>query len=273
MQQMSFWEHLDALRSTLIRMAVTLIGAMVVLFVAMPRIFDSVILWPCRGDFPLYRLFGVSGEMLAGWMPDFSGGDNFSVELININLGSQLMVQMSASVHLALVLTFPFLVYQLWGFVAPGLYERERRHARRAFLFANTMFYMGVATGYFMVFPLALRFLASYQLSEAIANTITLDSYMDNFMTITMLMGVVFELPLLAWLLGKAGLLTRGFFSRYRRHAIVVLLAAAGFITPTADPFSMFAVFLPLYILWECAAWLVPPAASTLPVSVQGERE
>ena len=97
-----------------------------------------------------------------------------------------------------------------------------------------------------------------HPLSASITNTITLDSYIDNFMTISLLMGVVFELPLLAWLLGKAGILTRRFFSRYRRHAVVALLVAAGFITPTADPFSMFAVFLPLYILWEGAAWLVP---------------
>ncbi len=260
MQQMSFWEHLDALRSTLIRMAVTLFGAMAVLFVAMPGIFDTVILWPCRGDFPLYQLLGATATAAGGAWELFAGfdGGDFAVELININLGSQLMVQMSTSVLLALVLTFPVLVYQLWSFVAPGLYAHERRHARKAFLFANTMFYIGVATGYFMVFPLALRFLSTYQLSASITNTITLDSYIDNFMTISLLMGVVFELPLLAWLLGKAGILTRRFFSRYRRHAIVALLVAAGFITPTADPFSMFAVFLPLYILWEGAAWLVP---------------
>ena len=259
MQQMTFWEHLDALRGTLIRMAVTLFGVMAVLFVAMPWIFDAVILWPCRADFPFYRLLD-SISRTSGLLEDFVSV-NDSIDLININLGSQLMVQMSTSVLLALVLTFPVQVYLLWRFVAPGLYERERRYAGRAFFAANTMFYLGVAMGYFMVFPLALRFLSQYQLSEAIENTITLDSYIDNFMTISLLMGLVFELPLLAWLLGRIGVLNRRFFGRYRRHAVVVLLVLAGFITPTADPFSMFAVFLPIYMLWEAAAWLVPAPA------------
>lgn len=262
MQQMSFWEHLDALRTVLIRMAVTLTVAAVALFIAMPRIFDNVILWPCDGSFPLYALFNATdGSSHSGILPDLSG-DTFHVDLININLASQLMVQVSTSFHLALVLTFPILIYQLWSFVSPGLYPRERRNARRAFLFANSMFYLGVAAGYFMVFPIALRFLADYTLSETIRNTLTLDSYIDNFMTITMLMGIVFELPLLAWLLGNMGLLTRRFFSKYRRHAIVALLIAAAFITPTGDPFSLFAVFIPLYLLWELGAFLVPPSPS-----------
>ena len=250
-EQMTFWEHLGALRSVLIRMAVTLVVAAVTLFVAMPYIFDNIILWPCQSDFPLYRLF----ERAEG-----DAASLFNVQLININLASQLFVQMSTSFQLALVLTFPVLVYLLWSFVSPGLYPREKRNARRAFLFANIMFYIGVAVGYLLVFPIALRFLADYTLSESISNTITLDSYMDNFTTITMIMGVVFELPLLAWLLGNMGLLTRKFFSKYRRHAIVALLALAGFITPTADPFSMLAVFLPVYALWELSAYLVPAA-------------
>jgi len=120
------------------------------------------------------------------------------------------------------------------------------------------MFYLGVAVGYFLVFPLTLRFLADYQLSEAIPNTISLDSYMDNFFIITFMMGVAFELPLLAWLLGKMGFLSRDFFSKYRRHAIVVLLILAAMITPTGDPFTLSAVFFPIYFLWELSSRLVP---------------
>lgn len=120
------------------------------------------------------------------------------------------------------------------------------------------MFYAGVATGYYLVFPLALRFLATYSLSDTITPMISLDSYMSNFFTLILLMGAVFELPLLAWLLGKMGFLTRGFFKKYRRHAIVALLIVAGFITPTGDPFTLFAVFIPIYALWELSARLVP---------------
>ena len=120
------------------------------------------------------------------------------------------------------------------------------------------MFYLGIAVGYFLVFPLTLRFLADYQLSEAVPNTISIESYMDNFFIITFMMGIVFELPLLAWLLGKIGFLTRSFFGNYRRHAIVVLLVIAAMITPTGDPFTLAAVFFPIYFLWEFSSRLVP---------------
>lgn len=253
--QMSFWEHLDALRSTLIRMALTLVVAAIALFVAMPKIFDTIVLWPCDASFPLYKLFeeGYAGDLL----PSGPGGE-FHINLININLASQLMIQLSTSFQMALVLTFPLLIYELWCFIRPGLYKHERRKSKKAFFFANIMFYLGVFVGYIMVFPIALRFLADYSLSDQIVNTLSLDSYIDNFTAITLLMGVVFEVPLLAWILGLLGLLTRGFFSKYRRHAIVALLIAAAFITPTGDPFSLFAVFIPLYFLWEMAAYLVP---------------
>ena len=146
----------------------------------------------------------------------------------------------------------------LWGFVAPALSDHEKRGITRAFIFGNIMFYLGVAVGYFLVFPLALRFLADYRLSDAIRPIVSLDSYMDNFFTLLLMMGAVFELPLLAWLLGKMGILTRGFFGRYRRHAIVALLIVAALITPTGDPFTLFIVFIPIYALWEMSARLVP---------------
>jgi len=125
------------------------------------------------------------------------------------------------------------------------------------------MFYLGVAVGYYLVFPLTVRFLSDYQLSELVPNVISLDSYTDTFVTIVFLMGVVFELPLLAWLLGRMGLLTRNFFALYRRHAIVALLVLAAVITPTGDPFTLFAVFIPIYLLWEFSATLVPKSAPT----------
>ena len=124
------------------------------------------------------------------------------------------------------------------------------------------MFFLGVATGYFLVFPLTLRFLADYQLSALIPNQISLDSYMDNFMMLILVMGIVFELPLVAWLLGKAGIVSRGLFNRYRRHAVVALLVAAAVITPTGDPFTLMVVFLPLYLLWELSALTLPTKRS-----------
>lgn len=165
---------------------------------------------------------------------------------------------MSASCWAALVLGFPAIVYLLWGFVAPGLYDHEKQGIHKAFFFGNLMFFLGVLVGYYVVFPLALRFLATYQLSSQLETVVSLDSYMDNFFTLILLMGAVFELPLLAWVLGKMGFLTQGFFKKYRRHAVVVLLILAAMITPTGDPFTLFAVFIPIYALWEFSATLVP---------------
>ena len=247
---MPFWEHFDVLRSILFRIGALIVGLSVLFFVLMPSIFDAVILAPCNADFPLYKAF----DAITG-----SAGDDFAVSLINTRLASQLSIHLSTSFELALVVGFPIVIYLLWRFVRPGLYPRERQHAVRAFVAGNMMFYLGVTVGYFLIFPLTLRFLATYQLSESIPNMITIDSYMDNFTVIILVMGIVFELPLLGWLLGRMGIITRSFFNKYRRHAIVALLILAALITPTGDPFTLFIVFVPLYMLYEATAVIVKP--------------
>lgn len=255
-EEMNFWGHLDALRNTLLRAIAVTATVAVVLFIFMPWIFDKIILAPTKSDFPLYRLFGdtAGGSSI---LPNFSA-DSFPIELINIELASQFFIHMSASCWLAVVLSFPIIIYILWGFISPALYSNERRGIKRAFIFGNIMFYLGVATGYLLVFPITLRFLSGYQLSTAIPNVISLSSYMDNFLMICLMMGIVFELPLLAWLLGKMGVLSRRFFGKYRRHAIVVLLIVAATVTPTGDPFTLAVVFFPIYLLWELSSHLVP---------------
>lgn len=255
-KEMSFWEHLDDLRGVLLRMGATIAVAAVGLFCVMPRLFDRVILAPCNGDFPLYRLFSLIAS--AGGESMSADDSGWHMDLINTQLTSQFFTHVSASCQLALVITFPILIYQLWTFISPGLYPEERRHSATAFVAGNALFYIGMSAGYFLVFPLTLRFLADYQLSDTITNTITLDSYMDNFTSILAVMGVVFELPVAAWFLGRAGLVDRGIFNRYRRHAIVALTIAAAVITPTSDPFTLTVVFIPLYLLWEASVLVVP---------------
>lgn len=253
---MTFWDHLDALRGVIFRVAAVVIGISIALFFVMRWIFYHIIMWPCRADFPLYSMLNfMHGD--GDFLPDMTNND-FSVNVININLGTQLITHLSASLWLALALSFPIIIYLIWSFVRPALYEHERRGARKAFFFGNVMFYLGIAVGYFIVFPMALRFLSQYQLSADIQNSLTLDSYMDNFYSIIVSMGVVFEMPLLAWMLGNMGLLHRSFFKKYRRHAIVALAALAAFITPTSDAFTLFIVFIPLYALWEFSARIVP---------------
>lgn len=259
---MDFWGHLDALRGILFKIAIAIVAVGIVLFIYMPWIFDHVILAPCDGSFVTYRWLGaIKGD--GTLLPDLSG-DGFHVDLINYQLTAQFNTHISLSVWGAFVLCFPYVIYMLWTFVSPGLYPNEKKNAKPAFLFGNVMFILGMLCSYYVVFPMCLRFLAGYQLSDTITNTISLGSYIDNFFTLTLVMGITFELPLLCWMLGKIGIITRSFFSRFRRHAIVILLIAAAIITPTGDPVTLFVMFIPLYLLWELSALLVPksrPAA------------
>ena len=176
---------------------------------------------------------------------------------LNINVASQFLTHISTSFWFALVLMFPYLIFEVWRFVQPALFENERRSVGLAFLGGTVMFFLGCAVGYCLVFPFTFRFLTEYQLSASIVNQISLNSYMGNFLMLVFVMGIVFELPLLAWLLSKLGLVNKTFFRTYRRHAVVILLVLSAVITPSGDPFTLMVVFLPLYLLYELGILIV----------------
>lgn len=258
LNEMTFWDHLEALRWMLVRvfsaLGIFIIGG----FAFIPWIFEHVIMAPIDNQFFLYRWLAKMSEQVAIMPDDLTRP--FHVSIINIRLSSQFFLHMSLSFWLALLITFPYLVYEVWKFICPALYENERKSMRFTFVFGTVMFFIGCVVGYSVVFPLTLRFLYNYQLSASISNQLSLDSYMDNFLMLVFMMGIVFELPLVSMLLGKIGILHRGFFSTYRSHAVVALLVVAAFITPSSDPFTLMAVFIPIYILWELSAFLVKPA-------------
>lgn len=253
--EMTFWDHLDELRKILFRIGIFVTVLAVIFFSYMRQIFDTVILAPTQTDFFFYRWLNDLAIKLP-ILPDFCIGE-FHVNIININLASQFFVHISTSFWFALVFSFPFVIYQLFVFVRPALYNNERKNAGAAFFFGNILFYMGVAVGYFLVFPLTLRFLAGYDLSSYIENSVSLDSYMNSFLMLCFIMGIVFELPLLSWVLSQIGILKQSFFNKFRKHAVVVLLVLAAFITPSSDPFTLMVVFLPIYLLWEVSAMVV----------------
>ena len=258
LDEMTFWDHLEALRWMLVRvfsaLGIFIIGG----FAFIPWIFEHVIMAPIDNQFFLYRWLAKMSEQVSIMPDDLTRP--FHVSIINIRLSSQFFLHMSLSFWLALLITFPYLVYEVWKFICPALYENERKSMRFTFVFGTVMFFIGCVVGYSVVFPLTLRFLYNYQLSASISNQLSLDSYMDNFLMLVFMMGIVFELPLVSMLLGKIGILHRGFFSTYRSHAVVALLVVAAFITPSSDPFTLMAVFIPIYILWELSAFLVKPA-------------
>ena len=255
--QMTFWDHLEVLRCALVRVAAALIILVIASFAAMPHIFDTLILGPASSDFFIYKWFASIGRAIP-FLPDFSD-DGFHVDIINIQVASQFMTHISTSFWLSLVLLFPYIVYELWKFVSPALYRAEKKAVGMSFFAGTFMFYLGCAAGYCLIFPFTFRFLAEYQVSQTIVNQISLNSYMNNFLGMVFIMGVVFELPLLAWLLSRLGVLHREFLQKYRRHAVVLLLVLAAVITPTGDPFSLMLVFVPLYLLYELSVRLVRP--------------
>ncbi len=213
-------------------------------FVAMPHIFDSFILGPTSSDFFLYKW--LSGVKFLGF-----SDETFHVDIININVASQFMTHITTSFWFSLVLVFPYLIYEIWKFISPALFPNEKRSVGFAFGFGTVMFFAGCALGYCLVFPFTFRFLTEYQISETIANQINLNSYMGNFLMMVFIMGTVFELPLLTWVLSRIGIVSKEFLKKYRRHAIVVLMVLAAVITPTGDPFSLMIVFVPLFLLYE----------------------
>lgn len=248
---MSFWDHLEVLRWALFRSACVLAAVMVGTFIAMPYIFDRFILAATSNDFFVYRWLNRIGGGMVELSPDFE------VQIININVASQFMTHISTSISLAAVIAFPYFIWEIWKFIEPALFEDEIKHLRPAFLGGTLMFYIGCAIGYLLVFPFTFRFLVEYNLSPSIVNQINLQSYIDNFTMLILVMGIVFEMPLLAWLLSLMGILRKSFLREYKRHAIVVLLVAAAIITPSGDPFTLMLVFIPLYVLYELSILVV----------------
>ena len=252
---LTFWGHLEVLRWALFRVAAVVFIAMIAWFIVMPDIFRPFVLGPTTSDFFLYRWLGALGDWIP-FLPDFSN-DDYHVDIININVASQFLTHISTSFWFSLVVAFPYLIYEIWKFISPALYDNEKGSIRMAFLFGTGMFYLGCLLGYGAIFPFTFRFLTEYQLSAEITNQISLNSYMGTFLMMIFVMGLVFEIPLLAWVLSRLGLIDQEFLKQYRRHAVAVLLILAAAITPTGDPFTLSTVFIPLDLLYELAIRIV----------------
>lgn len=253
--ELTFWDHLDVLRRALFRILAVWMVLAVGYFLAMPVLFDKVILAPCHNDFIFYDLLRWIGQELD--LKDEFFTSEFHVKLVNINLAAPFFIHISTAFWMSVVTATPYLFYEVWRFIRPALYTNERNGVRKALSIGTVMFFFGVALGYFMVYPLTLRFLSTYQLSATIENQISLNSYIDNFMMLVLCMGLAFELPLVTWLLSLLGLVHKTMLRKYRRHAIVLIVIAAAIITPTGDPFTLSVVAIPLYLLYELSILMI----------------
>ncbi len=241
-QPQTFWEHLDELRGSLIKMIVAIVVCGCVAFMFKEQLF-AVILAPQSADFVTYRMFGDAEAL--------------DVRLINTGLAQQFIIHVKAAFWAGIILTSPYLLYLLFHFISPALYQNERRCAVRLVFGGYVMFMLGVLLTYFLVFPLTFRFLGMYQVSAVVENTVTIDSYIDTLMMLSLAMGIVFEIPIICWLLSRFGILRAGMMRRFRRHVIVAILIIAAIITPTADAFTLFVVSLPMWLLYEASILIV----------------
>ena len=237
---MTFWDHFDVLRKSIFRIVVVVLAAAIGLFVFKDFLFDDLILAPANEDFFLYKWFGA----------------DFSLELVNIEVTAQFMIHMKMAFLCAIVLTFPYVIFMVWQFIAPALYENERKKVRSAFLFASVLFYLGVFIGYTLIFPLMLNFFADYQVSAAVPNMFSLSSYISLLTSMVLTFGIVFEFPTLVLVLSSLGILKKEWMKKYRRHAILAVVVLAAIITPSGDPFSLAVVTLPLYLLYEFSVFI-----------------
>lgn len=236
---MSFWDHLDVLRGTLFRSALSVLLVSIVMFCFKNFLFEKIILAPSRPDFFLYKILG----------------GNVSLQLINIEVSAQFFVHLKVSFICGFVIAFPYIIYEIWKFIAPALYDNEMRSVRKAFLGSALLFYAGVATGFCLIFPVTLSFFQGYTVSDTIANTVTLNSYISMFSSMVILFGIVFEFPVLIAILSNMGIVTKDTLKKYRKYAFVGVLIVAAIITP-ADPFSMLIAAAPLYLLYELSVFV-----------------
>lgn len=246
--EMSFFDHLEVLRWHLIRSAIAVVVFMVLAFTFYDFIFDDIIMGPKSADFWTYRMMCKFAEVFN--VPGFCVTE-VPGTIINTQMAGQFILQINSSLIIALVLGFPYLLYEVWLFVKPALSDVERKSASGFVFYATVLFMLGVLFGYFIVVPLAVNFLANYSISSDISNTITIDNYLSFVATLTLGCGIVFELPIIVFILSKLGILTPQFMRASRRYALVVILLIAAMITPTPDIITMLTVSFPMFVLYE----------------------
>jgi sec-independent protein translocase protein TatC len=247
-QEMTFWEHLDELRGTLWRIIIAILVTSIAAFAFKDVLFDDILLAPKSKAFITYRAFCKLGEWLS--VPSLCV-DPSQFQLININLAGQFTSHMNISLVAGLILALPFILWELWRFIKPGLNEKEIRSSRGAVTIISILFIFGVLFSYFIAAPLMINFLGGYKVSTAVTNQIALTSYVSSITMMTLLMGLLFELPVLILFLTKIGIITPKHLKKYRKHTLIGILIIAGIITPSPDVFSQVIVAIPLYALFE----------------------
>ncbi|MDT8392391.1 MAG: twin-arginine translocase subunit TatC [Bacteroidales bacterium] len=246
-KEMSFWEHLDELRWHLVRSIVAVLILAIVAFIFKDFIFDRIILAPIRPDFLTTRLLCAFSEFVGVAALCL---DNSKLEIINIRMSGQFLTHMYISIMSGVILAFPYILHEIWRFIEPALKQNERKYSGGAVFVCSVLFLFGVLFSYFLIVPLTINFLGTYQVSEAVANNVSLSSYISTVVSVSLSVGIVFELPVFVFFLTRLGVLTPEFLKKNRKYTIVLLLVLSAIITPP-DVFSQIMVVIPLMGLYE----------------------
>jgi len=251
--EMSFLDHLEALRWHLIRsaLAVVLFGALA--FIFSDIVFDGILLAPKNATFPTYRFFCWLSQRL--FSNDSICLSNLNFELISTQMSGQFTTHLMVAFATGLILAFPYLLWEIWRFVNPALYPGERKHANGMVFWGSFLFASGIAFGYFVITPLSVYFFGNYQVSGLVANQIAVGSFISTVVSTTFGTGIVFELPIIIYFLAKIGLVTPAFLKNARKISYIVILIVAAIITPP-DVTSQIIVSIPLFLLYEVGIWI-----------------
>ena len=247
-KEMSFLDHLEVLRWHLIRSFLSILLFSVLAFIYKDFVFDNILLASKNPNFPTYRFFCSLSNWLG--LEDLLCFGDHKWNLHSFTMSGQFSAHIITSFFIGLVVAFPYVFWEMWRFIRPALYSKETKVARGVVFFTSILFSIGVLFGYYLVAPLSINFLGSYQVSEQVSNTIGLSSFVSTVTTISFANGLIFELPMLVYFLTKIGLITPGFMRKYRRHAIVITLILSSIITPP-DVTSQILVSIPIVFLYE----------------------
>lgn len=242
---LTFGGHLEVLRRILFRIIAVAGIASVIIFLCKDTVW-TLLFAPSEYDFITYRQI----ETFMAWIGFDFHFDEFHISLISTDLSSQFMAHITTSIYLGLLVVSPYILYELFSFVSPALYDSERKYSVQALFIIYLLFVLGVLMSYYVLFPISFRFLGTYSVAERVNSTITLDSYVSTFTTLTLLMGVFFQLPVIAFALAKLGIINFDMLSKYRKHAFLIIMLVAAIITPP-DLMTLVLVTLPLYLLYE----------------------
>lgn len=251
-KEMSFLEHLEELRWHLIKSTIAIVLLGTVAFIFKEFVFDVLILGPKSADFPTYRLLCKTGQAIG---VDYFCFSELPFSIQSRKMAGQFSVHIWTSITAGFIIAFPYVLYQFWQFISPGLHINERKTARGFILIASLLFFTGVLFGYYVVTPLSINFLGNYQVSEQVINEFDIDNYIGLVRTCAISGGLIFELPIIIYFLTKIGLVTPKFLRKYRKYALVIVLIVSAIITPP-DVTSQIIVAIPVVVLYEISIYI-----------------